>query len=194
MSDDTGRPDAAPHQGADFSPYLQVAGSTTELPKSNVQRKELSETSWHLMQLEEASLGSFPSFAYGEGASPHPKCESTTDTGDRKNNELATSKGEYNGEEKDDDDDDDDDEFSESFDQEDDSTVDQADKREQEVRRTLLFAILSACGMIFCMGLVGKVLARFRSISHEADEPAAFTRDAVVGNASNAATGNPSAL
>ena len=50
--------------------------------------------------------------------------------------------------------------MSDSVMDEDASKVDLAEKREQQVRRTLLFSILTACGMIFCIKMIGRLIER----------------------------------
>ena len=41
------------------------------------------------------------------------------------------------------------------------STIDVAEENEKRTRRSLLFAILSACGMILCFQLIQKLISRF---------------------------------
>jgi cobalamin biosynthesis protein CobT len=63
------------------------------------------------------------------------------------------------------------DEMSASFQDEEASTVDLAEKREQEVRKSLLFALLTAVGMVFCFNMIGRLIERFsRSEDTGADE------------------------
>ena len=52
------------------------------------------------------------------------------------------------------------DEMSGSFQDDEPSTVDLAEKREQQVKQSLLFAFLSAIGMIFCMNMIGRLIER----------------------------------
>ncbi|CAB9517115.1 Calcium-binding EGF domain [Seminavis robusta] len=73
------------------------------------------------------------------------------------------------------------------------STVDMAEAKEKQVRSSLLFAILSACGMLFCMKMISKLVNRLKGgdddvpgadeVAQEAAEAAA---DEVVGNARTA--------
>ena len=85
----------------------------------------------------------------------------------------------------------DEDEMSASFNDDDDpSTVDLAEKREQEVRKSLLFAILTACGMIFCMNMIGRLIDRCsRSEDTGADDANALVsgQDYATNTASNQA-------
>ena len=89
--------------------------------------------------------------------------------------------------------------LSGSFQDDDASTVDLAEEREKKVRRSLLFAILSVCGLLFCMQMMGRVLEKFSKSSSEvdgndvvemaADEVAAAAREGAIGNAAAAAGG-----
>jgi len=77
------------------------------------------------------------------------------------------------------------------------STVDLAEKREQQVRRSLCFAILSACGLIALLQVVGWLFTKFtRDSSKEdvvvemaVDEAAGAAREGVVTQAVTTAGG-----
>ena len=58
--------------------------------------------------------------------------------------------------------------LSDSVQEDDVSTVDLAEEREKQVRKTLLSAILSAIGVIFCMQMIGKIrsMGKWRSCSY----------------------------
>ena len=90
------------------------------------------------------------------------------------------------------DNDDDDDPLSSSEHSEGASTVDMAEENEKKVRRSLLVAILSVCGLLVCMQVVGRLLARLYGGAEEEDAAAMATDEAVgaarEGVVANAAT------
>lgn len=55
---------------------------------------------------------------------------------------------------------DDDDELSGSFRDDEHSVIDIADETEKRVKKTLFYAILNACGMIFLITLIGRLVER----------------------------------
>lgn len=81
-----------------------------------------------------------------------------------------------------------DDEMSGSYADEEPSTVDMAEKNEQQVRKSLLFACLSACGLIFVMQLIGRLMGRCASSDDAgADDAVAAGREATNAAANNQA-------
>jgi len=58
---------------------------------------------------------------------------------------------------------------SNSFKDDDESTIDMVEQREKQVRRSLLFCILSALGVVLCGKLISKLIQRCRGGSNEDD-------------------------
>lgn len=88
------------------------------------------------------------------------------------------------------------DDLSASYKAEDESSIDLVEKKEKEIRYSLLFCILSACGMLFCMNMIGKLLARFSNGNNPeedvadmvVDEAVGTTRDVALNSSMNAST------
>ena len=84
-------------------------------------------------------------------------------------------------------------EMSASFcDDEASSVLDKAERDERQVRKSLFFAILSACGMMFCMSMIQKVIARFANTDDsaavlDADDVVAAGREAAQATATTTA-------
>lgn len=85
--------------------------------------------------------------------------------------------------------------MSDSVQEDDASTVDLAEEKEKQVKKTLLFAILSAVGLVFCMKMMGKLLARLNDNGapvegvDQAQGVVDATRESIA-----LASGNPSAV
>jgi len=80
------------------------------------------------------------------------------------------------------------------------STVDIAEQREQQTRKSLCFAILSALGLVFLMSLIGSLMEKFSKsnnveddlVEAGADEAVnAAVREGATGTAQAATSGNP---
>ena len=144
---------------------------------------EMSQTSFRMALLEEASLGSFPAYMAGdayesysrEEPSSHPQedmeeeeeeaaledvhldaYEAIVAGGTTK--KAKTMKDQSDASLPEQEDDDEEDQLSSSEHSEGASTVDKAEENEKKVRMSLLFAILSACGMIAIGSQMGKLM------------------------------------
>ena len=83
----------------------------------------------------------------------------------------------------------DEDDLSDSQEDDEASTIDMAEENEKKVRKSLLFAILSACGLLLCIQLIGRLLARCTSSGGDgADEIVAAGRESMAVTATNTTT------